>query len=109
MRSGALDRTIRIQSFTSVDDGAGNQIETWTDEATVRAQVMQASTEEFRRAWGASTEPTYVYRIRWYDSLTLAHRIVADGIVRTIVEIKEIGRRNGLEIRTAGYGEPEVP
>lgn len=43
MRSGALDRTIRIQSFTSTDDEFGNVIESWTDMATVRAQLLQAS------------------------------------------------------------------
>jgi SPP1 family predicted phage head-tail adaptor len=106
MRSGGLDKTIRIQSFTSVDDGAGNEIPTWSDWKTVRAQLLQASTEEFQRGWGASSEPTYIFRIRWLDGLTLVHRIIHDGTIRPIKEIKEIGRRKGLEIRTAGYGEP---
>lgn len=106
MRSGALDRTIRIQALTLVDDIYGNQIETWTDTATVRAQLLQASTEEFQRGWGTSSEPTYVFRIRWLDGVTLVNRIIHDGIIRPIVELKEIGRRRGLEIRTAGYGTP---
>lgn len=109
MRSGALDRTIRIQAVAYVDDEYGNQTETWTDFATVRAQLLQASTEEFQRSWGTSSEPTYVFRIRWRAGLTLVHRIIHDGIIREIKEIKEIGRRKGLEIRTAGYGVPLVP
>lgn len=109
MRSGALDRTIRIQAVAYEDDGTGNQIETWTDLAVVRAQLLQASTEEFQRSWGTSSEPTYVFRVRWLNGVTLGHRIIHDGIIREIKEIKEIGRRKGLEIRTAGYGTPLVP
>ncbi len=106
MRAGNLDQVVHVQTFTSEDDGAGNQIETWTDSAVVRGELLQASTQEFQRAWGSSSEPTYVFRIRWLDGLTLAHRIVHDGIIREIVELKEIGRRKGWEIRTAGYGTP---
>ncbi len=106
MRSGNLDKTVTIQSFTTTDDGAGNQIETWADWHIARAELLQGSTEEFQRAWGTSSEPTYIFRTRWLDGLTLAHRIIHDGIVRPIKEIKEIGRRKGLEIRTAGYGDP---
>lgn len=109
MRSGSLDRTITIQSFTLVDDEYGNQTETWADMATVRAQLLQASTEEFQRNWGTSSEPTYVFRIRWRDGVKLTQRIIHDGVIRPIKEIKEIGRRKGLEIRTAGYGVPLVP
>ena len=109
MRAGNLDRVVLIQNFTVQDDGAGNQIETWATEATVRAELLQASTQEFQRAWGSSSEPTYVFRIRWVDGLNLAKRIVHDGIIREIVELKEIGRRKGWEIRTAGYGQPLEP
>lgn len=109
MRSGRLDQTITLQSFTSVDDEYGNQTQTWSDVATVRAQLLQASTEEFQRNWGTTYEPTFVFRIRWRSGLTLGNRIIHDGVIRPIEEIKEIGRRKGLEIRTAGRGLPLVP
>lgn len=109
MRSGKLDQSITIQAFTTADDELGNQIQTWADVATVRAQLLQASTEEFQRGWGTTYEPTYVFRIRWRDGLTLDNRIIHDGVIRPIEEIKEIGRRRGLELRTAGRGLPLVP
>jgi SPP1 family predicted phage head-tail adaptor len=105
MRSGRLDRAIELQSATLQDDGAGNQTETWTTYATMRAQLIEGSTEEFIRNWGASSEPAFVFRTRWLDGVTLAHRVIYDGTIHPIKELKEIGRRRGLEIRTAGYGE----
>ncbi len=106
MRAGNLDRVIELQAATLEDDGAGNMTETWSTYATMRAQLIEASTEEFIRNWGASTEPAFVFRTRWLDGVTLAHRIIHDGVIHPIKATKEIGRRRGLEIRTAGYGEP---
>lgn len=105
MRAGNLDRSIILQVATLTDDGHGNVVEGWADFATVRAEILQATTAEYIRAWGASTEPAFAFRIRWVEGLTVAHRIVYAGRIFPIVEIKEIGRRRGLEVRTAGYGE----
>lgn len=105
MRAGKMDRTITIESMTEVLDEFGNPIPTWTDLATVRAQIVQASTDEFIRAYGASAETVIVFRIRWRSDVTMDCRITYDGNVHDIIELKEIGRKRGLEIRCKGYGQ----
>lgn len=100
MRAGRLDRTIKIQRSQYIVDEAGNPKYTWSTIATVRAELVQASTEEFMRAYGVTDETAVIFRIRYIANLTTADRIVYDGENHNIREIKEIRRRRGLEIRT---------
>lgn len=104
MRAGKLNRTITIQRFTSTVDDYGTPVEAWTDVATVRAQIVQQSTEEFIRGFGASDETVIIFRIRWLDTITNADRIAYGGINHNLKEVKEIGRRNGLELRCVASG-----
>jgi SPP1 family predicted phage head-tail adaptor len=99
MRAGNLDRRIGIDRAAVVKDPHGVERSSWSRMANVRAQVVQSSTEEFMRAPGASTETAIVFRIRYLAGLTTADRIAFDGQFFNVVEIKEIGRRHGLEIR----------
>ncbi|MGE0853648.1 MAG: phage head closure protein [Hyphomicrobiaceae bacterium] len=105
MRSGKLDRTITIQAFTADVDDYGTPAPTWSDVATVRAELIQASTVEFIRAFGASDENIVIFRIRWLAGVTTSHRVVYDGQGFNIKELKEIGRRKVLELRTVSVGE----
>lgn len=105
MRAGKLDREITIQALgEGPPDEYGSPTETWTDAATLRAQLVEASTEEFQRAYGASGETAIIFRTRYLDGVTLAHRVSYDGQVHNLVELKEIGRRRGLELRTKRIG-----
>jgi SPP1 family predicted phage head-tail adaptor len=99
MRAGTLDRTITIQAFSSTVDDYGTPTETWTDFATVRAALVQASTDEYLRAYGETDALAVIFRTRWLDGLTTEHRVVYDGRNLNIREVKEIGRRKGLELR----------
>ncbi|CUX15388.1 MULTISPECIES: phage head closure protein [Agrobacterium] len=98
MRSGKLDRSITIQSFTSVPNEYGTPVSTWTDVATVRAQLIQSSTEEFLTG-GASDETVVIFRTRFLSGVTGASRVLYQGGEFNIREVKEIGRRKGLELR----------
>ncbi len=98
MRAGKLDQQITVQrSVTAIDD-YGVPSTTWTDLVTVRAQVIQQSTEEFIRN-GASDETVVVFRTRWIEDVTTADRVVFDEDNFNIKELKPIGRRKGLDIR----------
>ncbi|ALK09504.1 phage head closure protein [Blastochloris viridis] len=99
MRAGNLDRTITIQSFASGVDDYGTPIEQWSDVATVRAQIVQASTDEFLAAFGETDKTAIIFRVRWLDGVTTEHRVVYAGKSLNIREMKEIGRRKGLELR----------
>jgi SPP1 family predicted phage head-tail adaptor len=99
MRAGLMDRKITIQRFTSTVDDFGTPVETWTDLVTLRAQQVQTSTDEYIRNYGASDETVIVFRTWWRADVTNADRIVYAGDNYNIKETKEIGRRNGLELR----------
>ncbi len=101
MRAGKLDQKIEIrrQADDAVDE-YGNPIPgTITTIATLRAQIIQASTEEFIRAWGANSETVIIFRTRWLDDMTLDDQVRHDGVDFNLKEIKPIGRRRGLELR----------
>lgn len=106
MRAGKLDNTIEVvRPGGWVDDGYGN-LEQGEEVivATLRAQVMQASTEEFIRAWGASSETAIIFRIRHVDGVLLSDKVRHDGRDLNLKEIKPIGRRRGLELRCVASG-----
>lgn len=106
MRAGKLDRVIRIDRYsTSGIDGYGSPAPAWEALATLRAQMLQSGTEEFIRN-GAIDETIVIFRTRYLDGVTTADRVHHAGRYYNIKEIKEIGRRNGLELRAIATGEP---
>ncbi|MBZ9999634.1 MULTISPECIES: phage head closure protein [unclassified Mesorhizobium] len=104
MRAGKLDRELVIERATTTIDEYGNTIEAWAPLATMRAQLVTASTEEFQRAYGASGETAIVFRTRWLAGVTVSDRVIYEGAHHNIIETKEIGRRRGLELRTRRIG-----
>jgi len=104
MRGGKLDKVIRIERAATTVDAYGTPQETWAELATVRAELVQATTEEFIRSFGASSETAVVFRIRHMDGVTLADRVTYDGRAYDLKEAKELGRREGLELRCIASG-----
>ncbi len=99
MRAGRLDHRITVQRATHTVNDFGTPEMVWTDLAMLRAQVVEGSTEEFFRDFGASEETAIVFRTRWRGDITTADRILHAGEPFDIVAVNEIGRRAGLEIR----------
>ena len=99
MRAGRLDRTITVQRFTSAPDDFGTPVESWSDVATLRAEIVQASTSEFFRDEAPRDDTSIVFRTRFLSGVTNADRIDYGGRLFDITETKEIGRRRGLELR----------
>lgn len=104
MRAGALDRTITLQRFTETVNEYGSITKTWTPLVTLRAQILQASVEEFYRSFGESPETAIVFRTRYADDIETTDRVVYEGSAYNIRELKELGRRRGLEIRCVAVG-----
>jgi head-tail adaptor len=104
MRSGNLDREITVQSSTTVIGDDGTPAVTWATVATLRAQRIEATTDEYIRSYGASTERIMVFRTRYIDGVTGADQIVFEGQPFVIKQIKEIGRRKALEFRAERIG-----
>lgn len=99
MRAGKLDRSITLQSVSSAIDPHGTPVETWTTVATVRAEVIEVGTEEYQRAYGEGGNTSVIFRIRWLADVTTSHRVQYEAKNLNVREIKEIGRRRGLELR----------
>lgn len=100
MRAGKLDKTIRIDApSTDAIDDYGVPSEAWSELATVRAEVIQQSTDEFLATYGETETFAVVFRIRWLGGVTPQHRVAYDGRYLNIREVKEIGRRKLLELR----------
>lgn len=99
MRAGKLDRIITIERCIRTVSDAGTVTEVWAPLATVRAQLIEATTREFFEARGEGATSTVAFRVRWRAGLTTADRITYAGAAFNVVELKELGRRAGLEIR----------
>ena|SRR5689334_13571407 len=104
MRAGQMDRTVRIERVTTSQNDSGAVGETWSTFATMRAQLVQVSTTDFQRAFGASTESSILFRTWFVDGITLADRLIYNTVPFRLKEIKEIGRRKGLELRCERIG-----
>ena len=104
MRAGKLDKTVTIERATTIVDDYGTPTPGWATVATVRAQLVQQSTEEFMRGWGTSSEAVTVFRIRHMDGITPADRVTLGSAAYDLKEIKELGRREGLELRCLAVG-----
>lgn len=105
MRAGSLDRTITVERYTTgAPDDYGAPGESWVKVAELRAQVIQLSTEEFIRN-GAVDETVMFFRTRYIEGVRTSDRISFAGNYFNIKEVKEIGRRRGLEIRSVMIGD----
>jgi SPP1 family predicted phage head-tail adaptor len=103
-----LDRRITIQRATTVKDGLGTAIPTWTDLATVWAQRVPQRAIETWKAGGTAATREVMWRIRWSEKVAdvgPADRLVYKGTVMQISGTQEIGRREGIEIITVDSGE----
>lgn len=99
MRAGQLDRVIVIQRATETLSEAGAPVVTWGNHLTMRAQIIEAKTDEVMRNPGEISEILTVFRTRFADDITPADRIAYAGRYFNIKGTKELGRRAGLEIR----------
>lgn len=105
MRAGDLDRLITIEQPASGFDVYGATTQVWTKFATMRAKMMQISLNDLESASrGNTSDKTIVFRTRWLDGLTLENRIIYEEQAFTVRQIKELGRRVGLDITCERVG-----
>ena len=99
MRAGKLNETLTIERSTIAVDDYGAPQETWATHATVRAQRVKLTFEEFAKAYGTASEALTVFRIRWLADISLADRVKLGSVVYDLKAIEVLGRREGLELR----------
>ena len=100
IRAGKLDRQIVIERQTETVVASGAVLETWAPVATVRAELVQRSADEYLTGYGEAETGNAVFRIRHLAGITTADRVTCDGSTYDIDEIVELGRKRALELRT---------
>ena len=99
MKSGSLSRIITVQRAATAVSEAGTPVQTWSDLATLRAEMVELGTVEQIKAHGAVDETGIVFRTRFLVGVTNADRVVFDGQPFNLKSVIVIGRNRGLELR----------
>ena len=103
LQAGKMDRDIVIEAVTRTFDAAGAPVETWSTVLSCRAELVQSTAKEFIRDFGSDHVSSTIFRIRWTDQITLENRVTYNGTHYDIIELAELGRRRGLEIRCKAH------
>ena len=98
MLAGRLDRSVLIESLTEAGDTTGDVVETWTPVATVWASKRDIGGKEYLSAAQEHADVTAVFRMRYRADVDATCLLTCEGNVFDIVNTKELGRREGLEL-----------
>lgn len=100
MRSERLDRRIVIEQQSETIDGFGQRVKTWSTLTTCWASVKLNIGREAVASQNIVTERTVDFKIRYRTDLNLNMRIIYDSNYYNIEDINELGREDGLMIKT---------
>jgi SPP1 family predicted phage head-tail adaptor len=100
MRAGKLDRRLTIQRKVTTSSPSGEPIETWSPLAIVWGEARPVPGDEKFGAQQLIATSLMTFRIRWRPDLnvTVNDRISYSGRLWDLLDVREIGRREGLEI-----------
>ena len=104
LSAGKMDRKIVLQRFTETFDSYNESVKTWATLATRWASYEPISDGERFRASETAATLSARFVIRYSSAvatLNPKNRLTFDGTTYEILHVKELGRREGLEI-TAG-------
>lgn len=96
MKAGTLDRRILVQRPVAIRDSVGAEINGWVDVANPWASFERTGGDEEFRASQRSHEQQVMFQIRYRPGIDAKMRVVYDGEPYEIVDVAEIGRREGL-------------
>lgn len=77
----------------------GGAVYSWSNRATVAAQVIERGSAEFMASYGIADKSIIIFRVRWLAGVTSTDRVLFEGREMQIKEIVSLGRREALEIR----------
>lgn len=105
MNSGSLRHRVTIQSLTKTSDGTGGFTETWTDAATVWAEVTPLKGFERYAAQQIRAQLSYRVRLRFRNDVTSDMRLIHKGKILTIQAVINVnGRNRELELLCSESG-----
>lgn len=100
MNAGKLDRRITIETPVITYDEWNHPQKSWGQLALVWASKTDRTESEVTELSQTVAINRTVWTIRWRDDITTAQRIQYNNDLYEIKGIKELGRREGLQITT---------
>ena len=98
MQAGKMDRRITLLRRTLTRNAQGEQVNTFTEYATVWAEKRDVTGREYFAAQQVIAENTARFFIRYRDDVALTDRISYAGRTYDLTHVAELGRQDGLEI-----------
>ena len=99
MEAGKLKHLIELQRSVETLTPSRKAVTTWTTYARGKAELRQAGINEFLRDGVEGTNRSGAFLIGWIAGVALSDRLICDGRTWNIVELQEVGNRQGLQIR----------
>ena len=107
MKASDLDRRVTFQRPETTDDGF-SKVDVWLDLVATRAKVTPVSDGERWRAGEVGASVTHRFQVRWLNALADLNpkdRLIYEGRVFNISGVKEMGRRDGLEVTASARAD----
>ncbi|MGR3198844.1 MAG: head-tail adaptor protein [Paracoccus sp. (in: a-proteobacteria)] len=105
MRAGKLQARVQIERLQELVADNGTVRKVWLPVVMTRAEVKEATADEFVLNQIIGDKNRAMLLIRWPSQpITTADRLSYAGKVWNVVGLSEIGRRRGLEIRAEATG-----
>lgn len=99
IETGQLRERVTIQAPSVVRNGIGEPVPSWTDVATVWADVKDLSGREINAARVVQSESVRRVTIRWRGDITADMRVVRNGVVMVITAPpRMVGWKEFLEL-----------
>jgi hypothetical protein len=101
---------VTIERLVDALNEYGVRREAWTLIRTVKAQIIQASAEDFLSSAGVAAVSVMIFRVRFMEEITPPDGSppTQKGRTSTSRRSKAIGRRRGLKIRANTFGECRI-
>ena len=87
MRAGTLNSRVKIQQQSTDQDGAGQPLTTWSDVATVWADIRHVSGLQVVKADAQSSTVKASVRIRFRDDVTAGMRLLHETTIYSIAGV----------------------
>lgn len=93
-----LDRQLTLLTYAPVTGSAGGVQDAWAEGDTVFCSRKDQSGREFLAAGEINAQSSTRFIIRWRGDVGPKDRVRCEGVEYNIVNLNQLGRREGLEI-----------
>lgn len=98
MFAGRMDRRIVVESYTETRSTYGDVSKTWSTHQTLWANYVQKTGKEVDADKNINHTIKAHFITRYVSTITPQMRIIYEGDWFNILEVKELGRKEGLKI-----------